>query len=128
MPVLNLKTMKVEGKGFKEKAKQVGRTVKAKASEAWQWSMEHPQEAVAIVTGLGILIGGVTKLGKGALKMHTLKMERFNKERYIYDHSMKAYLKLKRPIRNNDVVAINNLRAKTGMKLSEALAKLGLLE
>lgn len=128
MPVLNLKTMKVEGKGFKEKAKKLGRDVKSKAEEVGKWAMDHPQESVGILTGLGVVIGGVTKFTKGIIRNHTVRMERYNKERYIYDHSLNAWLKTKRPLKNKDVVKINAIRRKTGEKLSEVLARLNLLD
>ncbi len=128
MPVLDLKTMKVEGRGFKEKVKKIGRDVKTKSVEIGRWCMDHPQETIGILTGVGVVVGGVAKVTKGAIQHHAIRMERFNKERYIYDHSLHAYLKLKRPLKSNDVTKINAIRRKTGEKLSEVLARMNLLD
>lgn len=128
MPILDLKTMKVEGEGIKEKAIQFGRDAKQKIAQAGKWCIDHPQEAVMLTGAIGAIAGCATKLTKGILKNRAARLEKFNKERYIYDHSLNAYLKLKRPLKSDDVKRVNAIRRKTGEKLSEVLAKMNLLD
>ena len=61
-----------------------------------KWALENPQNtAVTIAT---LLAGGkgVSKVVKSVGRCMAKKQEQYNKERYVYDHSLGIYLKTKR--------------------------------
>ena len=122
MPILNLNEMKVESKlhEFVGKAKQ-------KARDAWEWMKNNQEMAAGLLTSAYGLAAGLHKLGKGLLRTNNIRMERYNKERYIYDHSLGMYLHTKRPLKNKDYVFISNERQK-GRKLSDVLQKMNILD
>lgn len=122
MPILNLNEMKVESKlhEFVGKAKQ-------KARDAWEWTKNNPEMAAGLLTSAAGLVAGLHKLGKGLLRTNNIRMERYNKERYIYDHSLGMYLHTKRKLNNRDYVFINQERKK-GRRLSDILQKMNILD
>lgn len=99
--------------------------LKEKASSSIEWVKENPKEAVGIFAAAGAIVGGI---GKTINKQVTVRQERYTKERFIYDHSLNAYLETKRKLTNNDIVRINEERRRTGKKLSEVLAEMKLLK
>ncbi len=122
MPILDLNNMKVESRfhEFTRKAKQ-------KAVDAWNWSKNNPELTAGLLTGAAGLAGGLYKLGKGLLRTGNIRMERYNKERYIYDHSLGMYLHTKRKLNNRDYMFINQERQK-GRRLSDILQKMNILD
>lgn len=122
MPVIYPNKIKVESKWhqFTTKAKE-------KAMAAARWIHDNPDTVALVTTIGGALIGGGIKITKSAIRSHNLKKEQFNKERYIYDHSLGMYLRTRRPLRNNDYVIINARRA-NGERLSDILVSMRLLE
>lgn len=118
MPILDLKTMKVESKwhSFKTWAKK-------KTVDTLQWVKDNPELAALAAAGLG----GAAKGLKSLIRTHNLKQDQYNKERYIYDRSLGMYLHTKRPLRNQDYISINQRRAR-GEKLSDILESMRLLK
>ncbi len=112
-----------------EKAKEMIRNGAVKVRDGVKWIAEHPQEA-AIYATLFTGTAAVVKKGCRTIDKHvTARRETYNKERYVYDHSAGRYLKTRRVLRSDDVRRINDLRARhPGMKMSEALDRLGLLD
>lgn len=126
MPVIDLKNIKTEkDKNFGEKLKDVWNNTKRKTGESIEWIKENPKEAVGIFAASATIVGGI---GKTISKHVTAKQVQYNKERFIYDHSLNAYLETNRKLTNNDVIQINEERRKTGKKLSEVLAEMHLLK
>ena len=115
-------------KKFSEKVKDAATVAKSKFSEGAEWVKENPQAFAAILAGGTALFTGATKVVKGINKHVTAKQEQYNKERFIYDHSLGAYLETKRKLTRQDVVKINDIRRRTGKKLSEVLADMNLLK
>lgn len=116
-------------KTLKERMSYEWRRVKKKTKNGLKWITEHPQEAAitaTLVTGLG----AVAKTGfKTVNKLVTARRETYNKQRFVYDHSTGSYLKTSRALKSNDVRRINEMRANhPGMKMSEALEKLNILD
>lgn len=120
--------MEDKKKTFGEKAKEFGEKVKDGFSNGLDWVKEHPKEFIGILTAGTAIVGGVGRIANGINKRHVAKQEQYNKERFVYDHSAGAYLKTKHKLTANDVKAINALRRNTGMKMSEAMEELDLLE
>lgn len=111
----------------KEKIWSFGQKGLTKVKETVEWVKENPQ-AAAILAGGVTAVAGVAKKGIRAIDKHaSLRQEKSNKERYVYDHSLNMYLKTKRPLNRKDVERINAQR-KTGKKLSEILEELDLLK
>ena len=115
MPVIDLNEVKKESK-FHEWIRK-GR----------DWCEVHKDELGIGAVVASILIPAAAKWHSDRAKVQKAEQEQFNKERYVYDHSLGMYLKLKRPLTNNDYVLINARKAH-GEKLSNILAGLGLLE
>lgn len=122
MPVLDLKTMKVESKwrSFVTKAKH-------KMQQGMQWVRDNPESAGILATVGTAALGSGVKIAKSLVRTHNLRREQFNKERYIYDRSLGMYLRTKRPLRNKDYISINR-RRKNGEKLSDILESMRILE
>ena len=98
---------------------------KDKVMSGVKWIVDNPKEAAV----LGTMVTGVGAFAKKGIRYITVKRETYNKDRYVYDHSAGRYLKTRRPLKANDVRRINELRANNpGMKMSEALERLGLLD
>jgi len=130
MPYIDLNKIKTEShwtNKLKDGAKRVARTVVEKTTDAIMFVKDNPQAAAIILGGAGTLIG-VAKKVSHSIDMHSrLKKERYNKERYIYDHSLNMYLKTKRPLKKDDYRRINQKR-KEGKRLSEIFQELDLLD
>ena len=127
--VIDLNKIKTENdRTLKDKLKDGLEVAKEKGGDMVDWVKENPREFAAIVASAAALTAGAGKVIKGINRHATAKQEQYNKERYIYDHSLNAYLKTKRPLTKDDVIMINNIRRVTKKKLSEVLADLDLLE
>lgn len=100
---------------------------KYNAKKLYWWVKDNPAEAALAGSVITAVVGGGVKITKGLIRTHNLHKDTYNKERYVYDHSLGAYLKTKRKLTNNDIVEINRRMAE-GKKKSEVLAEMGLLE
>ena len=130
MPVIDLNKIKTENhwtNRVKDGFRKFKRTVTDKTKEGIEFIKENPKTVMAIAATGTALLGTVHKFVKGTQKSVNLRLEKYNKERYIYDHSLNMYLKTKRPLRKADYDKITTMR-KNGMKLNEALSKLDLLK
>lgn len=126
--ILDFNTMEAIPDEKEEKKENIFEKAKEKLSNGIQWVKEHPTEFGAILTGGAALMTGANKIVKGVNRTVTARQERYNKERFIYDHSLNAYLETNRKLTNNDIVRINAERRRTGKKLSEVLAEMHLLK
>ena len=116
---------KIDWSKIKSEKDRICGELKEKAGNSIEWIKENPKEAVGIFAAAGAIVGGI---GKTINKQVTARQERYTKERFIYDHSLNAYLETKRKLTNNDIVRINDERRRTGKKLSEVLAEMNLLK
>lgn len=122
--VIDLYKAKVQKESFPKRAWD---KIKYNALKVYWWAKDNPAEAALAASVITAAITGGTKLVKGAIRTHNLNQEAYNKERYVYDHSLGAYLKTNRRLTNNDIVEINRRMAE-GKKKAEVLAEMGLLE
>ena len=104
------------------------RTVKWKIKKVYWWAKDNPAEAAILGTVVTTAVGGAVKVTKGLVRTHNLNKEAYNKERYVYDRSLGAYLKINRKLENNDIVEINRRMREGNKRKSEVLAEMGLLE
>ena len=91
------------------------------------WAMENPQNtAVAIAT---LLAGGkgISRIFKSVNRVVATKQEQYNRDRYVYDHSLGIYLKTTRKLTKRDLEMIDRLRRR-GFTKSQAMMKLNLIE
>lgn len=129
MPVIDLKKIKTENhwtNRLKDGIKNFGRKVSNKAKETMDFVKNNPEATAALLATGGAIIGGAGKIVKHISRNANLRQEKYNKERYIYDHSLNLYLKTKRKLTAKDYENINELR-KQGYSKSEALLRLNLL-
>lgn len=122
--VIDLTKAQIQKEG---KTRNFFKKVQYRIKKAYWWVKDNPAEAALIGSVATAAIGGAVKVSKGLLRTHNLNKEAYNKERYVYDHSLGAYLKTNRKLNNNDIVEINRRMAE-GKKKSEVLAEMGLLE
>lgn len=130
MPYIDLKKIKTEDhwtNRIKDRVKKVGKFACDKVREGVEFVRDNPQAAATLVAAGAAIIGGVNRISKGVIRNANLRKEKYNKERYVYDHSLNTYLKYKRPLRKEDYKRIAALR-KRGMKLNEALLALDLIQ
>ena len=92
--------------------------------KAIEWCQDN-KEGLAIA---GVIVAGVGKAGKVALKHHDLKVEQKLKDLRTYDHSTGAYVDLKRKLKGRDIEQIQSIRRATGCSYTEALMKLNLVK
>lgn len=123
--VIDLEKIRVQ----KEKSwfRKIVDAAKYKVKKAYWWVKNNPAEAAILGTIVTTAVGGAVKVSKGLVRTHNLNKEAYNKDRYVYDHSLGAYLKTTRKLNNNDIVEINRRMAE-GKKKAEVLAEMGLLE
>ena len=92
-----------------------------------KWIAENPQRAGVILAALAAGSHEVSKVIKGINRFVTAKQEKYNKGRYVYDHSLNLYLKTTRKLTANDLRKIDRLRAK-GLSKYQAMLRLGLID
>ena len=130
MPYIDLNKIKTENhwtNRIKDGVKRFGRKAKEKVVGAVEYVKDNPEAAATLLAAGGAAFGAISKLTKGVIRHVNLRQERYNKERYVYDHSLNMYLHTKRKLKNKDVANINRLR-KQGLSKSEAMMKLNLLK
>lgn len=122
MKVVSMKDFERESKRreFKENAKQ-------KISNAVNLVREHKEEIMILSPIIIAGITGVTKVSKGMIRNHNLNKEQDLKELYCYDRSLGHYWKLRKPLSNNDWIAIND-RKKNGETLADILSSMNVLD
>jgi len=116
-------------KTLKEKTICLAKTAKKKVMDGVKWVVDNPQEAAVLgtlATGAGAVL---KRIAKSVDRNVTARREKYNKERYVYDHSANRWLKTSKVLTKKDVERIEELRRKNpGMKMTEAMAKLKLLK
>lgn len=122
MKVVSMKDFERESKRreFKENVKQ-------KISNAVNFVREHKEEITILSPIIIAGITGVTKVSKGMIRNHNLNKEQDLKELYCYDRSLGHYWKLRKPLSNNDWIAIND-RKKNGETLADILSSMNVLD
>lgn len=130
MPYIDLKKIKTENhwtNRIKDGAKRFGRKAKETVVDAVEFVKDNPEAAATMLAIGGTVAGVFGKITKGVTRHINLRQEKYNKERYVYDHSLNMYLHTKRKLTNKDFANINKLR-KQGLSKSEAMIKLNLLK
>lgn len=130
MPVIDLKKIKTENhwtNRLKDKVKTIGRKMADKAKDTVDFVKDNPETTATLLAAGGAVIGVLGKITKSVTRHANLRQERYNKERYTYDHSTNMYLKYKRPLTKKDLTNIEELRKK-GYSKTQALLKLNLLK
>lgn len=85
-------------------------------------------DVLAVIVPAGItVIGGGSKILSSAIRAHTVDKELKDQERRIYDHSLGRYSYLKRPLRANEALIIEE-RRNNGEKLNMILQDMNLLK
>lgn len=122
MKVVSMKDFERESKRreFKENVKQ-------KLSNAGNFVREYKEEFMILSPIIIAGITGVTKVSKGMIRNHNLNKEQDLKELYCYDRSLGHYWKLRKPLSNNDWIAIND-RKKNGETLADILSSMNVLD
>ena len=92
-----------------------------------QYVTENPKKVALATVAITALLKNLGRFTNGAGRIISAKQEQYNKERYVYDHSLGIYLKTKRKLTSEDLRMIDRLRTK-GFTKVQALMKLGLLE
>ena len=87
----------------------------------WQW---HRDEILILAP---VVIGGTVKIVKVISKKSTAKLQKDNKERFIYDRSEGHYWELKRPLRNDEWQYISSEKNK-GRRYADILLELNVLK
>ena len=92
-----------------------------------KWASENPRSAAVVI--FAIMAGGkeVNKLTKSVNRVVAAKQEQYNRDRYVYDHSLGIYLKTKHRLTKKDLEMIDRLRRR-GFSKSQAMIKLNLIE
>lgn len=86
------------------------------------------KEAILLVTSAAVpMVAGVSKITSKALASHRVNKEIRFKDTHIYDRSLGRYTELKRKIRPNEALKIEE-RRKNGEKLNSILNDMGLLK
>lgn len=116
----------VDMKKFKREAKI--RELKQKALNTTKRFVEWCQDNKEGLAIAGVIVAGVGKAGKVALKHHDLKKEQHYKDTMKYDHSTGCRVELKHKLRGRDIERIRNYREQTGCNYTDALYDLNYMK
>ena len=97
---------------------------KRKVHETIDWANKNRELVVTVMVPASI--AAMNCIAKSA-RNHAVNKEIRFKERTIYDHSLGRYVELKRPLRANEALTIEERRA-NGEKLHMILNDMGLLK
>ena len=97
---------------------------KRKANKVLEWVDKNKELSVSILVPVVL---GVPKMIRMIGHNHAVNKEIRFKERTIYDRSLGRYVELKRPLRTNEALSIEERRA-NGEKLYQILNDMGLLK
>lgn len=108
---------------IKEKAVNTKEKVDGKLQELWQWSKTNPEQAAAVaIAALGAGVTICRRIDRGIRLRRTVAL----KERYIYDHWLGSYWKLRRKPTQSERLKIERLR-RSGLSYGDILTRLRLL-
>ena len=128
MPIIDLEEMKLKKMTIKGRITNAFQAGKRKVIDGIEWCKENPRDAAMLLGSATTILAGANKVIRGVNRHVTARKERYTKERFIYDHSMNAYLETKRKLTSKDIQKIDNIRRSTGKRMSEVLADLNLLK
>ena len=94
-----------------------------KKQQVKDFMTEHKDVVIVLAP---VIIGGVVKLAKIAMKTYNLGKEEELKNRYCYDRSLGHYWKLRRELTNDEWVEIER-RRKNGERLGDILDEMKVL-
>ena len=92
-----------------------------KLKDFWKW---HHDEILLVAP---VVIGGMVKIVQVTTRKRTAKLQKDNKERFIYDRSEGHYWELRRPLRNDEWYFISSEKSK-GRRYADILSDLGVLK
>lgn len=124
--VIDFKKLQKEAK---KRERKLRREAKVKAFVNW-CNKNKELSLVIIPAGLAVgtaLVKGGIHITKGAIRAHNLKKEETLKDLYCYDRSLGHYWQLRRKLRNDEWIAIEN-RRKQGERLADILDDLHVLK
>lgn len=109
---------------IKNAAEKTKSTVRSACLSVEAFAVNHPREFTAIMI---IGVPAVAKAASGAYKAAVKSSELKAKDLRMYDPSLRLHLHLRRPIRTNEAILINERRA-AGEKLIDILRDMKLLD
>ena len=107
---------------FKYKTKDVSRKV---GKAVCEWAEENPQAASAIVVGTVL---GCVKIGKTAVKNHSVRSEQYWRDTHVYDHSAGKWVELRRKLKGSEYAKVLERKEATGKSISVVLGEMGFLK
>lgn len=111
---------------IKDYANRAMDKVKDAGSKAFNWMAENKELTIVMAPLAASFLGGSFKVARDLSRKHDIRRMKALKTHYVYDPSNGIYLKIRRPIKNNDAVRFSELRKK-GLTVTEALNKMNLL-
>lgn len=101
--------------------------LKEKIQDTLDWAVENPEKAAVIGAVVGTTVGGTVKFIKQILRNKKVYDEKKLKDLYIYDRSLGVYHKLRRPLKQSEMMEID-YRKSQGERLLHILASMGVLD
>lgn len=122
-----MEKVKETGRKIVFKAKDIGQKAIISGKNAAKWAVENPEKAAAIAGAGAALTGGVNKVIRSVNRNVTARRIEREKRTRVYDHSLNAYVFTKKPLEKEQIEFIHKKRRRTGKKVSEIMAEMGLL-
>lgn len=107
-----------------EPIKKAWNEAKKTAKEAWDWSKEHPAEAIMIGT---TVIGGIYKGARLITRNREIKHEQWLTDCRMYDRKHDEYVVSKRKLTNDEALYLQR-KYDEGQSKRLSLMQLGLLD
>lgn len=115
--------MNITKESIKETIKKSAQTVVDISKKAYNFVSLHKTEiAVAVPMTLSV-VKSVTKSIETFNKCRDEHLNAVWHEKHIYDPALGVYVELKRPLRNYEIIELNNYR-REGYSVTESLVKL----
>lgn len=106
---------------------EFGYEVKDKGSKVWEWSVEHPQEAITLAVGIVTVTTGLLNATKSLVVTRRMKIENDRQDMRFWDPHTRMHFDLKRKLTNKDRSRILDMQ-QSGMRIDEILRVLNLIK
>ena len=91
-----------------------------------KWMADNPQSSAVALMALLAGTKGVNRTIRSIGRCISARQDQYNRDRYVYDHSLGIYVKTNRKLTKADLIRIEQLRSR-GLTKTQAMVKLGIL-
>lgn len=109
------------------KKKQIKETVTTKVRQASNWCQQNKEFLVVAIPAATVTAKHALRMGSNVARGHAAKVEERDRDTRFYDHSLGCYWRTKRPLRQDELLAVQRRRA-AGESYGDIFASMKLLK